>query len=186
MVLPVRSYPLREQQPWIPPHISLMAFTFYFLCCSQNNFFGSCIFLHSAACVTTHPHWRHLGLRSLLHESESICLHHQNEILFIFAELSGPWFKCWDEGRISYRAAYAIIRTCIHGTQGGAGKGEECGQLPVPALTPCPGASPSLLQKYTTRFTAASTVQNNNMIRKCFLIFAFLIKRHAQMSKKKW
>lgn len=53
MVLPVRSYPLREQQPWIPPHISLMAFTSYFHCCSQNNFFGSCIFLHSAACVTT-------------------------------------------------------------------------------------------------------------------------------------
>lgn len=31
-----------------------MAFAFYFLCCSQNNFFGSRIFLHSAACVTTH------------------------------------------------------------------------------------------------------------------------------------
>lgn len=30
-----------------------MAFTFYFLCCSQNNFFGSRIFLHSTACVTT-------------------------------------------------------------------------------------------------------------------------------------
>lgn len=30
-----------------------MAFTFYFLCCSQNNFFGSRIFLRSAACVTT-------------------------------------------------------------------------------------------------------------------------------------
>ena len=30
-----------------------MAFTFYFLCCSQNNFFGSRIFLHSSACVTT-------------------------------------------------------------------------------------------------------------------------------------
>lgn len=30
-----------------------MVFTFYFLCCSQNNFFGSHIFLHSAACLTT-------------------------------------------------------------------------------------------------------------------------------------
>lgn len=73
-------------------------------------------------CDHSYPHRRHLGLHSVLDESESICLHHRNEIPLIFAELSGPWFKCWQKGRISDRAAYAIFRTCTHGTQGGQGR----------------------------------------------------------------
>lgn len=69
-------------------------------------------------CDHSYPHRRHLGLHPLLDESESICLHHWNEILLIFAELLGPWFKCWEKGRLSHRAAYAIIRSCSHSTQG--------------------------------------------------------------------
>lgn len=74
-----------------------------------------CLFDHS------YPHQKHLGLCSLLDESESICLHHQNETL-IFAQLLWPWFKCSEKGRISYRAAYAITRTCIHSAWGGQGR----------------------------------------------------------------
>lgn len=111
-------------------------------------------------CDHSYPHRRHLGLHFLLDESASICLHHWNEILLISAELLGLWFKWWEKGRISHRAAYTIIRSCIHSTQWEKSEeGEMRGQLSVPAPTSCPGVSPTMLQKNPPhRFRAPSAV----------------------------
>lgn len=140
MVLPVRSYPLRRQQPWIPPHISLMAFTFYFLCCSQNNFFGSHIFLHSAACLTTLIPTKGIWdyILSWMKVRASVFTIKMKSLLLQSSQ--GPGFKCWGKRRISYRAAYAIIRMCIHSAWRRQGR-ERCvasylSQHPHLALVP--------------------------------------------------
>lgn len=113
-------------------------------------------------CDHSYPHQRHLGLHSLLDESESICLHHRNEILLICAELSRPWFKCWEKGGVSDGAAYAIIRTYIHGTLGVQGRERSSGSylsqhpclapvhLPAYSKNTCPGLQQPALFKRTT------------------------------------